>query len=121
MGRSQANGSLIWLSIVALAGCASGPAVTPSLAVQSPRAPASAGPALATDDAASASPAPTGAAPSLPSSPGPTPSVTIQLAIRELTVPAGSRPHDVSPATDGGIWYTAQSSGELGHIDLVTG
>lgn len=36
-------------------------------------------------------------------------------------VPAGSRPHDVAPATDGGVWYTAQGSGELGWLDPVTG
>jgi virginiamycin B lyase len=36
-------------------------------------------------------------------------------------VPAGSRPHDVSPAADGGLWYTAQGSGELGHVDAATG
>jgi virginiamycin B lyase len=36
-------------------------------------------------------------------------------------VPAGSRPHDVAPAPDGGVWYTAQGSGELGYLDPVTG
>ncbi len=36
-------------------------------------------------------------------------------------VPAGSRPHDVAPALDGGVWYTAQGSGELGWLNPVTG
>ncbi len=36
-------------------------------------------------------------------------------------VPAGSRPHDVAPAVDGGVWYTAQGSGELGWLDPATG
>jgi virginiamycin B lyase len=36
-------------------------------------------------------------------------------------VPAGSRPHDVAPARDGGVWYTAQGSGELGWLDPRTG
>lgn len=36
-------------------------------------------------------------------------------------MPAGSRPHDVAPAADGGIWYTAQGSGELGWLDPATG
>ena len=36
-------------------------------------------------------------------------------------VPAGSRPHDVAPAGDGGVWYTAQASGELGHLDPRSG
>ena len=30
--------------------------------------------------------------------------------IREFDVPAGSHPHDVAPATDGGIWYTGSTS-----------
>ena len=36
-------------------------------------------------------------------------------------MPAGSRPHDVAPAPDGGVWYTAQGSGELGWLDPGTG
>jgi virginiamycin B lyase len=39
----------------------------------------------------------------------------------EYPVPAGSRPHDVAPAVDGGVWYTAQGSGELGWLDPATG
>jgi virginiamycin B lyase len=47
---------------------------------------------------------------------GPSPFV-----VREYLVPAGSRPHDVAPARDGGVWYTAQGSGELGWLDPKTG
>jgi virginiamycin B lyase len=36
-------------------------------------------------------------------------------------VPSGSGPHDVAPAADGGVWYTAQDSGELGWLDPETG
>jgi streptogramin lyase len=36
-------------------------------------------------------------------------------------VPAGSGPHDVAPARDGGVWYTAQRSGALGHLDPESG
>jgi virginiamycin B lyase len=36
-------------------------------------------------------------------------------------VPRGQGPHDVAPATDGGVWYTAQQSGELGWLDPKTG
>ena len=43
------------------------------------------------------------------------------LGIREFALPAGSHPHDVSPAEDGGIWYTAQNTGRLGHLDPATG
>jgi virginiamycin B lyase len=41
--------------------------------------------------------------------------------VREYPVPAGSRPHDVAPARDGGVWYTAQGSGELGWLNPKTG
>lgn len=43
------------------------------------------------------------------------------LTIESFPVPAGSRPHDVAPAADGGVWYTAQDLGELGWLDPVTG
>ncbi len=48
---------------------------------------------------------------------GAPPSVTVQ----EYSVPRGSHPHDVAPARDGGVWYTAQTIGELGHLDPVSG
>jgi virginiamycin B lyase len=38
-----------------------------------------------------------------------------------FTVPSGSHPHDVAPATDGGVWFTAQSAGYLGWLDPGTG
>jgi virginiamycin B lyase len=41
--------------------------------------------------------------------------------VREYPVPPGSRPHDVAPARDGGVWYTAQGSGDLGWLDPKTG
>ena len=41
--------------------------------------------------------------------------------VRTYPVPAGSRPHDVAPAADGSVWYTAQGSGELGRLDPATG
>jgi virginiamycin B lyase len=41
--------------------------------------------------------------------------------VREYPVPAGSHPHDVAPARDGGVWYTAQGSGALGWLDPKTG
>ena len=43
------------------------------------------------------------------------------IKILEFPVPDGSRPHDVAPAPDGSVWYTAQGSGELGRLDPVTG
>jgi len=41
--------------------------------------------------------------------------------VQEYTVPAGSRPHDVAPASDGTVWFTAQGKGELGRLDPRTG
>jgi virginiamycin B lyase len=43
------------------------------------------------------------------------------FTIEAFPVPPGSRPHDVSPAADGGVWYTAQRSGDLGLLDPATG
>lgn len=43
------------------------------------------------------------------------------LEIEAFPVPSGSRPHDVAPAVDGGVWYTAQNLGELGWLDPATG
>ncbi|MBM2826672.1 MAG: putative hydrolase transrane protein [Dehalococcoidia bacterium] len=37
-----------------------------------------------------------------------------QPVLQEYPVPRGSRPHDVAPAPDGSVWYTAQGSVELG-------
>ena len=42
-------------------------------------------------------------------------------AFREFPVPPGSHPHDVAPASDGTVWYTAQTAGELGRLDPATG
>jgi virginiamycin B lyase len=44
-----------------------------------------------------------------------------ELIIQEYPVPGGSHPHDVAPAPDGAVWYTAQGSGELGRLDPATG
>jgi virginiamycin B lyase len=44
-----------------------------------------------------------------------------RFALREYRVPSGSHPHDVAPAQNGGVWYTAQGSGELGWLDPKSG
>ena len=44
-----------------------------------------------------------------------------ESSIREYRVPAGSHPHDVAPAPDGSVWYTAQNAGALGRLDPATG
>lgn len=43
------------------------------------------------------------------------------LEIQEYAVPDGTHPHDVAPAPDGSVWYTAQRTGELGRLDPATG
>ncbi len=40
--------------------------------------------------------------------------------IQEYDVPRGAGPHDVAPAPDGSVWYTAQRTGELGNLDPKT-
>ncbi len=44
-----------------------------------------------------------------------------QTPVQEYVVPSGTRPHDVAPAPDGGVWYTGQGSGDLGHLTPSTG
>ena len=61
-----------------------------------------------------------------PESPSATPSATgtpgeLTFSVTTYPVPAGSAPHDVAPAEDGGVWYTAQGSGELGWLDPDSG
>jgi virginiamycin B lyase len=40
--------------------------------------------------------------------------------LQEYSVPSGSRPHDVAPASNVTVWYTAQGSGELGRLNPST-
>ena len=47
--------------------------------------------------------------------------VPLEFAMQEYPLPRGQGPHDVAPAADGGVWYTAQLSGELGWLDPKTG
>jgi len=41
--------------------------------------------------------------------------------IQEYPVPRGSHPHDVAPAPDGTVWYSAQGLGEVGRLNPATG
>jgi len=50
-----------------------------------------------------------------------TPTGRDEFSFREFSVPAGTHPHDVAPASDGRIWYTAQRSGELGVLETGSG
>ena len=42
-------------------------------------------------------------------------------AVERFPVPSGAGPHDVAPAADGTVWYTAQRTGKLGRLDPATG
>ena len=59
--------------------------------------------------------------PAVESAPGVEPIAADELVIEVFPVPAGSRPHDVAPAVDGGVWYTAQGAEALGWLDPTTG
>ena len=41
-------------------------------------------------------------------------------AVQAYEVVDGSRPHDVAPAIDGGVWFTGQRAGFLGHFNPST-
>jgi virginiamycin B lyase len=41
--------------------------------------------------------------------------------VRYFPVGAGDHPHDVAPAPDGRVWFTAQLTGALGRLDPATG
>ncbi len=41
--------------------------------------------------------------------------------VQYFPVPHGAGPHDVAPAPDGSVWYTAQRQGALGRLDPATG
>ncbi|MBI4308674.1 MAG: lyase [Chloroflexi bacterium] len=61
----------------------------------------------------------------MPAAPSPAPvqpvPTLVETALQEYSVPRGSGPHDVAPAPDGGVWYTAQRTGDLGWLDPKTG
>jgi virginiamycin B lyase len=43
-----------------------------------------------------------------------------QPRLETFGLPADAGPHDVAPAVDDGIWFTAQRAGYLGHLDPAT-
>jgi len=44
-----------------------------------------------------------------------------KIVVRSYPIPAGSGAHDVWPAADGTVWFTAQAAGKLGRLDPRTG
>ncbi|HZM75722.1 MAG TPA: hypothetical protein VFC19_08335 [Candidatus Limnocylindrales bacterium] len=51
-----------------------------------------------------------------PAVPGPS-----GLKLQAYPVPDKTHPHDVAPAADGGVWFTGQQAGYLGHLDPGSG
>jgi virginiamycin B lyase len=88
--------------VLLVAGCTGSPSLTAS-----PSLPPSEAPSEVPSEA------------SLPSI-APTP-LTLEFSTETFPVPAGTHPHDVAPAVDGGVWYTAQRTGRLGWLDPETG
>jgi virginiamycin B lyase len=123
---------LIAIGLLSLAGCAgqAQQAAAPTASTSTAGAPTA--PLIATTQPptlqpATPQPAPTSApaaAPTAMSQPTPAAMPTREQSapvLQEYPVPPGSHPHDVAPAADGAIWYTAQASGELGRLDPATG
>jgi len=52
---------------------------------------------------------------------GSAPVLAQSVSIQSYAVPDGAHPHDVAPAPDGSVWYTAQHQGALGRLDPATG
>jgi virginiamycin B lyase len=48
-------------------------------------------------------------------------SIASAQTVRYFQLPDGAGPHDVAPAPDGSVWYTAQRAGALGRLDPATG
>jgi len=64
--------------------------------------------------------APSASVPATSAAPSATPDLAA-VKLVEFPVGRGQGPHDVAPAPDGGVWYTAQRTGELGYLDPKTG
>lgn len=106
-----------------IAGCAAAPAAptdepppTPIPPTETQLPPPAAPPATIPPTAVQESTAPAQDTP-----PGPTATPRPTGQIIEFDIPAGSRPHDVAPASDGRVWYTGQRAGEMGLLDPATG
>ncbi len=98
--------------------------MTPPRAPQSPRVRWSLlalAPVLAACTAQAPEPAVAPTTPGPTSTPVSTPSPPAALRLDTYAVPAGSHPHDVAPARDGGVWFTGQHAEYLGHLDPSTG
>jgi len=100
--------SIVAIGTVACSGDTEAPASTPT--------------PTATEAGPTVEATPTGTQPpTVTPSPQATPVPPLAFTVETFDVPAGARPHDVAPALDGGVWYTAQRQGALGYLDPTTG
>ena len=113
--RALCRLALMSLSL-ALAAC--GSASTTSTVPSVPTIPAAATPAVRPSSAPTDTPRSTDTPGATAS---PSSAAALELRVREFNVKPGSHPHDVAPAPDGGVWYTGQVDGTLGHLDPKTG
>jgi virginiamycin B lyase len=103
----------LWVGLsLILAGCA---ASTPSIAENDTSAPSD------TNQLNTALPPTSVPASTAPGNSERTIPPASSFTLQEYPVEAGSHPHDVAPAVDGGIWYTGQGAGFLGWLDPTSG
>lgn len=95
------------------------PSATPSTIVSTTSSAPASTTATTPQTTSTAAPTTTTTTTSTTSPPQPVPPEDLEIVA--FPVPAGSQPHDVAPALDGGVWYTAQASGELGWLDPASG
>lgn len=124
--------AVMTLALLLAAGCGGQP--QGSLPAATPQASPAAATMTPTSLSATVAPTlpPPAATPPPPATPDPTatptepvptaePTATRAPSVQEYPVPSGAHPHDVAPALDGGVWYTAQQQGALGWLDPVSG
>jgi virginiamycin B lyase len=99
---------LLLVALLTVACARPGPDLSSASRFPATTAPSAGGPASATPAAGAVA------------SPAATPDIAAVKLI-EFPVGRGQHPHDVAPAVDGGVWYTAQATGELGYLDPKTG
>jgi len=116
------------LAAMLFSGCATGDQQAAQPTAPATNAPAAPATALPTVPATALLPtvattelAPTTAEPPTADIPATVVAPECALALQEYPVPRGAHPHDVAPAPDGSVWYTAQAVGELGRLDPATG
>lgn len=116
--------SLVWvvLLLIMIVGCTAPPESTPA-PTDSPAQPTitNSVPLTGPEATLPAETSPIAETPtSLPATSNPA-AEQVEFELHSYPVPEGSHPHDVAPAPDGTVWYTAQSTGELGRLDPATG